>query len=66
MTDIILKLNVLVYDIGQAFTNWKREVWSKDGDERLCCGARGTYGEVDCGCGGVSQRDYWESIAKRN
>lgn len=60
MREIILKIRVLFSDIAECITNWNQYVWRANGESYNCCSARGSYGEVDCGCGGVTNYEMWQ------
>lgn len=62
MRDRILKIRVLISYLHGIFVEWRETVWKVDPDALACCSARGAYGEVDCGCGGMTNRENWKYL----
>lgn len=58
MSDILLKLKMLrVY--GFSFSEWRKDVWNKEADARMCCDG------YMCGCYGSTNGDWWEHLVTR-
>lgn len=56
MSDKILKLRVLIWLIKDQIIFWRKEVLVKDADGIYCCSG------MDCCCGGMTNKDYWENL----
>ncbi len=54
MKDLIWKLRVLRVLLGEAFDDWKKNIWAKDPDSYYCCNGR------ECCCQGSSIRENWD------
>ena len=50
---MILKLKML-WLYGGNFSDWYRDVWKQDADQRMCCDGR------ECGCYGSDYYSMWE------
>lgn len=53
MNNLFVKLGILLGFLSSAFSDWKREVWSRDLDERYCCDGR------ECCCQAMTVRDVY-------
>lgn len=59
MADLIMKLRVLHFMIGNAWSDWKSQIWSKDLDGQSCCDGR------ECCCGGETIREQWSWFVEK-
>lgn len=57
--DIIFKLRVLCWLLGNAWGDWQSQVWEKDLDSQGCCDGR------ECFCGGETVREQWAWIVNQ-
>ena len=53
MSDLIFKLRVLRYIVGNAYEEWRDSVWRRDLDSTYCCDGR------ECCCGAETVREMW-------
>ncbi len=67
MEAIFLKLRLIPkFIIYEGLNYWYKEVWRKDADAYYCCSARDGYGNVDCGCEGMTNYEWWKRITRTN
>jgi hypothetical protein len=57
MSDFIYKLRILWWLSLDMFDNWRREIWRKDLDSRICCSG------YECGCYGMTIREAYTPAA---
>ena len=53
MSDLIFKLRVLRFMVGNAYEEWRDSVWRRDLDSTYCCDGR------ECCCGAETVREMW-------
>jgi len=56
---LYLLLLLLRFHSLEVYKMWKKEVWKKNMDDHYCCDARDFYGLNDCGCNGVTVREWF-------
>jgi hypothetical protein len=62
MSDTFLKLLALPFALRlrylrNDFRRWRKEFWQRDLDGYWCCSGFDGYGQVGCGCQGMSRRE---------
>ena len=57
MGEVWIKLRLL-WKCRGSFREWKADVWSKEGRERMCCDG------YMCGCQGSDYLSWWEYMLK--